>query len=96
VVDFGMLSLLGIVAMIAHMCVNRSLKLAPASIVTPYQYTLIVWAALFGYLVFGDVMQMWTLIGAAVICGAGLALLVFERDQGKRAKPADQTIVPEV
>ena len=96
VVDFGLLSLLGIVAMIAHMCVNRSLKLAPASIVTPYQYTLIVWAALFGYLVFGDVMQMWTLIGAAVICGAGLALLVFERDQGKRAKPADQTIVPEV
>ena len=96
VVDFGLLSLLGIVAMIAHMCVNRSLKLAPASIVTPYQYTLIVWAALFGYLVFGDVMQVWTLVGAAVICGAGLALLMFEREQGKRVKAADQTIVPEV
>lgn len=95
-IDFGLLSLLGIVAMIAHMCVNRSLKMAPASIVTPYQYTLIVWAALFGYLVFGDVMQIWTLIGAAVICGAGLALLMFEREQGKQRKTADQTIVPEV
>ena len=31
------------------MCVNRSLKLAPASVVTPYQYTMIIWAVIFGY-----------------------------------------------
>jgi drug/metabolite transporter (DMT)-like permease len=49
--DFALLSILGVVAMVAHVCVNRSLKLAPASVVAPYQYTLIVWAALFGYLV---------------------------------------------
>lgn len=95
-VDFGLLSLLGVVAMIAHMCVNRSLKIAPASIVAPYQYTLIVWAALFGYLVFGDVMGTWTIVGAAVICGAGLALLIFEREQSAGRKAEDQTIVPEV
>jgi drug/metabolite transporter (DMT)-like permease len=95
-VDFGLLSLLGVVAMIAHMCVNRSLKIAPASIVAPYQYTLIVWAALFGYLVFGDVMGIWTIVGAAVICGAGLALLIFEREQSASRKAEDQTIVPEV
>jgi drug/metabolite transporter (DMT)-like permease len=95
-VDFGLLSLLGVVAMIAHMCVNRSLKIAPASIVAPYQYTLIVWAALFGYLVFGDVMGTWTIVGAAVICGAGLALLIFEREQNAGRKAEEQTIVPEV
>ena len=39
----------------ALFCVNRSLKLAPASVVVPYQYTMIVWAILFGYVVFGDV-----------------------------------------
>lgn len=61
--DFALLSILGVVAMVAHVCVNRSLKLAPASVVAPYQYTLIVWAALFGYLVFGDVLQAWTLAG---------------------------------
>ena len=37
------------------MCVNRSLKLAPASVVVPYQYSMIVWAVMFGYFVFGDV-----------------------------------------
>jgi drug/metabolite transporter (DMT)-like permease len=84
------LSLLGIVAMVAHMCINRALKIAPASVVAPYQYTLIVWAVVFGYLVFGDVLEVWTLVGAAVICGAGLALLMIERDQARRVRAAAQ------
>jgi drug/metabolite transporter (DMT)-like permease len=47
--------------------------------VAPFQYTLIVWAIILGYLVFGDIVETWTLIGAAVICGAGLALILIER-----------------
>jgi drug/metabolite transporter (DMT)-like permease len=86
--DFVLLSLLGIIAMVAHLCVNRSLKLAPASVVVPYQYTLIVWAIVLGYLVFGDVVQFWTLVGAAVICGAGLALLLIERRTARLQRPA--------
>ena len=58
--DFLLLSLLGVVAMVAHVCVNRSLQLAPASVVAPFQYTLIVWAVVLGYLVFGDVPQLGT------------------------------------
>ena len=84
--DFALLSLLGVVAMLAHVCVNRSLKLAPASVVSPYQYTLLVWAVLFGYLVFGDVIHPATLAGAVVICAAGLALLVLERDAARRGR----------
>ena len=37
-------ALLGVVALGAIICVNRSLTLAPASVVVPYQYTMIVWA----------------------------------------------------
>jgi drug/metabolite transporter (DMT)-like permease len=80
-VDFLLLSLLGIVALGAHMCVNRALKLAPASTVVPFQYTLIVWAVVLGYLVFGDVPKGHVLVGAAIIIGAGLVLLWHERMQ---------------
>lgn len=77
--DLALLALLGAVAMVAHVCVNRSLKLAPASTVVPYQYTTIIWAVAFGYLVFGDVPDAAMLIGAAIIIAAGLFILARER-----------------
>ncbi len=77
--DFGLLGLLGVVAMTAHLCVNRSLKLAPAALVAPYQYTLLVWAILLGYAVFGDVPTRQMLVGAAIIVAAGL--FIFAREQ---------------
>ena len=82
--DAALLALLGVVAMIAHVCVNRSLKLAPASFVVPYQYTLIVWAIVFGFFVFGDVPEIAMLFGAAVIVGAGI--YIFIREQARRVK----------
>jgi drug/metabolite transporter (DMT)-like permease len=77
--DFGLLMLLGLVAMVAFLCVNRSLKLAPASVVVPYQYTMIVWAIALGWLVFNDVPDAFTLTGGAIICVAGL--YIFWREQ---------------
>ncbi|MFB6417262.1 MULTISPECIES: DMT family transporter [Bradyrhizobium] len=77
----------GLVSVTALFCVNRSLKLAPASVVVPYQYSMIVWAVIFGFVVFGDVPSMATLIGAAIIIGAGFYIYLRERDLGRA--PAD-------
>jgi drug/metabolite transporter (DMT)-like permease len=79
VLDTALLAMLGIVAMVAHLCVTRALKLAEASVVVPYQYTLILWALIFGWLVFGDWPTPAMLLGAGLIVAAGLALLVLER-----------------
>jgi drug/metabolite transporter (DMT)-like permease len=70
--DFALLSLFGVLSIIALACVNGSLRLAAASVVVPYQYTLIVWAILLGYVVFGDVPDAFTLAGASVIVITGL------------------------
>jgi drug/metabolite transporter (DMT)-like permease len=72
----------GVTSVCALLCVNRSLKLAPASVVVPYQYTMIIWAVLFGYAVFGDVPSIATLIGAAIIVAAGLYIFLRERKLG--------------
>ncbi|RDJ25279.1 DMT family transporter [Bosea caraganae] len=90
--DAGLLGLLGIVAMVAHICVTRSLKLAEASVVVPYQYTLIVWALVFGWFIFGDWPTPTMLIGAGLIIAAGLALLLLER---RNAKVSDILLQPE-
>lgn len=81
--DLVLIGLLGIVAMFAHICVNRSLKLAPASVVVPYQYTLIVWAVLLGWWVFGDVPAWSTLVGAAIIIAAGIWIFWDEKRSGQ-------------
>jgi drug/metabolite transporter (DMT)-like permease len=73
----------GCISVTALFCVNRSLKLAPASVVVPYQYSMIVWAVMFGVTVFGDVPKPATVIGAAIIIGAGLYIFLRERSLGR-------------
>ena len=76
--DSALLILLGVTAMVAHVCINRSLKLAPASVVVPYQYTTILWAILLGYFIFGDIPRVDMLIGAGVIIAAGIYIFIRE------------------
>jgi drug/metabolite transporter (DMT)-like permease len=89
--DTVLLVLLGVVAMIAHVCVNRALKLAPASVVVPYQYSTIFWAIILGYVFFGDIPGPAMLTGAATIIAAGI--YIFIREQ-VAAKPAAFTEPP--
>jgi drug/metabolite transporter (DMT)-like permease len=74
----------GAISVVALFCVNRSLKLAPASTVVPYQYSMIIWAVMFGYFVFGDVPSAATIAGAAIIIGAGLYIFLRERELGRK------------
>lgn len=90
--DVALTCLLGVVALGAIVAVNRSLAIAPASVVVPYQYTMIVWAIVFGYLVFGDVPSAQMLVGAAIIVAAGL--FIFFREQ-KAGIPAQPELPPE-
>jgi drug/metabolite transporter (DMT)-like permease len=85
--SLGLFALAGLISVSALMCVNRSLKLAPASVVVPYQYSMIVWAVMFGYVVFGDVPEIATIIGAAIIIAAGIYIFLREQALG-RAEPA--------
>lgn len=61
-----------------HLVLIRGLTLAPASLLSPFTYSQIVWGLLIGYLVFGDVADVWTLLGCTVIVASGL--FVFYRE----------------
>jgi len=73
--DLTFLSGFGLISLIALFCTNRSLRLAPASVVVPYQYTFVIWAVLFGLLVFGDTPDGPMLAGGLMIVAAGLYIL---------------------
>jgi drug/metabolite transporter (DMT)-like permease len=69
---------LGVVGVVAHLAVTRSLALAPAPVVVPWQYAMILWGILFGWIFFGEVPTPTMLAGAAIIIGAGFWLTRLE------------------
>ena len=57
---------------LSHYALIKALDFAEAGAVQPYCYTLLVWAAILGFLVFGDVPDAWTIAGAGVVVLGGL------------------------
>lgn len=88
--DLALMLFLGVGSLAGNLCVNRALRLAPAAVVVPYQYMLILWGLLFGWLFFGDVVGPTTLLGAAIIIGAGL--FIFVREQTLRRVAASSNV----
>ena len=77
--DLLLMALVGAVSMGCFVCITRALSMAPASLLAPFQYASIVWAALLGYAIWGDVPGPSVVLGSAVIVGSGLAILARER-----------------
>jgi drug/metabolite transporter (DMT)-like permease len=62
-----------------HIVYSKAFTLAPASVLQPFTYLLLVYAALFGWLLFGDIPDRWTLAGAALVVASGLYTIHRER-----------------
>lgn len=63
----------------AHFCIIDALRTGEASVLAPIRYTALLWAALLGFLVWGEVPELWLLAGAAVIVGSSLYMIRAER-----------------
>lgn len=85
-VDALLLMALGVVGVVAHLAVTRSLALAPAPVVVPWQYAMILWGILFGWVFFAEVPEPMMLVGASVIIGAGFWLTRMELRESRRGR----------
>ncbi len=70
---------LGISSGAAHWVYTRAYGLAPVSALAPYEYTMLLWGGITGYLVFNEIPSWTTLIGSVIIAAAGLYNLHRER-----------------
>jgi drug/metabolite transporter (DMT)-like permease len=70
----------------AHLALIHALTIAEASVLQPFGYTLLLWAALIGYLWFGDVPDSWTLTGAAIILLSGVYAWHRERLRNRQRR----------
>ena len=74
----GLLAVMAGLGLVAGLLIIMAYRLAPAVIVAPMQYSQILWAALFGSLLFGEEVDLWTGIGAAVIIASGIYIVLRE------------------
>lgn len=77
--DFLTMAVCGVIASAGMILLSQAYKLAPANRVAPFEYTGILWSPLWGFLFFAEVPRATTVLGAAVIVGAGLFALNGER-----------------
>lgn len=80
--QFGLIACLGTGA---QLCIIRSFSITEASVVAPFAYLGIVFATIWGVVLYDDWPDRWTVIGALVIVGAGL--YVWHRET-RAARPA--------
>lgn len=73
--QWGLLAMTGISGGLGHWLLIKAYQRASTAALAPYPYTQIVWMVGLGWLVFGDLPDRWTLVGASVIILSGLYIL---------------------
>src|SRR3546814_19467727 len=84
----------GVVSGGAQMMMTLGYRFAPAAIVAPFDYSALVWAALLGFVLWGDVPTAWVVGGAAIVIGSGLYILRRETKLARERVAAGAAIRP--
>ncbi len=79
---------LGVFGAFGHYVLIVAHKLATPNVLAPFLYTQMFWMVLLGFVVFGDLPDLWTLAGSLIIGGSGLYILHRERLKAKEAAAA--------
>jgi drug/metabolite transporter (DMT)-like permease len=85
--DLALLMAIGLIGGVAQIFMTEAFRLAPPSVVAPFDYTAMLWALAFGFFVFGTFPGPQVMAGAALICASGLFIIHRETVRGvRRAK----------
>ncbi len=68
----GLMTLVGFIAVFSHVALTRAFKMADASAMLPFEYTKLPFVAALGFILFGEVPDLWTWVGAGIIAGSSL------------------------
>lgn len=82
---WGCFLLLGLLGSVGHLCLIRSLRRASASVVVPFSYSSLIWATMYGFLLWGDLPTSYTLTGASLIIGSGFYIFHRERIASRKS-----------
>jgi drug/metabolite transporter (DMT)-like permease len=79
--------LIGFLGGVSQFTLIKAFQSATAATVTPFSYSSLIWATLYGFLVFGDLPDRWTVAGAVIIAASGL--YIFHRENLRKGDNDD-------
>ena len=88
--EVAWLALVAVFATYGHYALTRSFAAAPLTVTQPFSFLQLVWAVLFGYLLFDETPDVWVLVGGGVIIAAVTYLL--HRDAVARRRGQDAVL----
>ena len=88
----GLLAAIASLGMVASMLLIGAYRVAPAVIVAPMQYSQIIWATIFGSLIFQETHDFWTVVGTLIIIASGIYIVLREdKPSVSRVRPVLET-----
>lgn len=83
---------ISVISIFSHLLLIKSLQLAPAVVLQPFNYFILVWAMLIGYLFYGEILDQATLAGASLVVASGVYIArreyVVARTERRRLRQA--------
>ena len=83
--DWGLIGALCITSILGHFLLIRALESAPAAVLQPFHYLILVWAIILGFVFFDELPDLVTLTGGAVVVASGLFVVWREHAASRRA-----------
>ena len=77
-IDLFLLSMIGILGGLANLWLSQSYKLSEVSLVSPLKYLALIFAIIFGYLIWDEIPTSKTLIGALLVVFS--SFIIFKRE----------------
>ncbi|MFT5707013.1 MAG: drug/metabolite transporter (DMT)-like permease [Oceanospirillaceae bacterium] len=92
VADYGTILLFSAFALVGHFCVTNAFSRANVAVIAPLEYTALIWAALWGYLIWAEIPGTRVMIGGAVIISCALFVVYRETHNARKARRAKKNI----
>ena len=83
-VDLCLMIFLGLNGAVAFYCMSKAYCVAPASTIAPFEFTYVIWAVVFGYLIWSEIPRTTTLVGLLILIGSSIYIWDRERKMQRR------------
>jgi S-adenosylmethionine uptake transporter len=80
--DLGLMGLCGLVSAVGYMCLAQAYRVAPVRVVAPFEYAAVPLAAIWGFLLWGDVPRTHVVLGMLIILGSSIYVLRRQGGEG--------------